>query len=313
MSMSQETKRPTGRQSASRRSIEIHPLTPVIGAEIRGIDLGQEMDPPTVEAVRAAWYNHTIVLFRGQSLSEEDQVRFGEYFGALATVAKSWPGMVRHHPSVLFISNIRENGELIGTLPDGEVYFHSDNCFMPSPPAATMLYGMEIPSQGGNTVFANMYAAYDALPREMKMRLDRLKALNVYDLNGAPAIRMCEIPANALSHVHSVIRAHPITGRKALYVNRLMTYEIVGLPSAESSALLAWLFDFQEQRQFVYEHVWRPGDLILWDNRCTLHARTDFSAEERRLLRRITVLAEQAAQQVVEEGTVGSSVGRRRV
>jgi taurine dioxygenase len=270
------------------------PITPVIGAEVLDVDLRNVLDPQTVATVKSAWYDHTILLFRGQHLSEEDQVRFGEYFGELGKVMISRPGAGKHHPSVLFISNVRENGELIGTLPDGEVYFHSDNCFTASPPAATMLYAMEIPSQGGNTMFANMYAAYDALPPDMKTRLDGMKALNVYDLRGAPAIRMREIPAGAMSYVHPIIRAHPVTGRRALYVNRLMTYEIVGLQPTESAELLHWLFNFQEQSRFVYEHVWRPGDLILWDNRCTLHARTDFNATERRLLRRITVLSEAA-------------------
>lgn len=291
--MAPELMHPMDSRNAGR-SIVIEPVTPVIGAEILGADLGTTLDPQTVATIRSAWYDYTILLFRDQHLTEEDQVRFGEYFGELGRVMINRPGAAQHHPSVLFISNVRENGELIGTLPDGEVYFHSDNCFTANPPAATMLYAMEVPSRGGNTMFANMYAAYDALPPEMKARLDDMKALNVYDLKGAPAIRMREIPPEAMSYVHPVIRAHPRTGRRALYVNRLMTYEIVGMPVAESTELLNWLFAFQEQSRFVYEHVWRPGDLILWDNRCTLHARTDFSAAERRLLRRITVLSEAA-------------------
>jgi taurine dioxygenase len=277
-----------------RRNVVIKLITPVIGAEILRVDLRTTLDPQTVAAIKSAWYQYAILLLRDQHLSEEDQVRFGEYFGELGKVMINRPGAARHHPSVLFISNVRENGQLIGTLPDGEVYFHSDNCFTANPPAATMLYAMEIPSHGGNTMFANMYAAYDALPPEMKERLDGRKALNIYDLKGAPAIRMREIPPRAMSYAHPVIRTHPVTGRRALYVNRLMTYEIVGMPPAESTELLHWLFDFQEQPRFVYEHIWRPGDLILWDNRCTLHARTDFSAAERRLLRRITVLSEAA-------------------
>jgi taurine dioxygenase len=155
-----------------------------------------------------------------------------------------------------------------------------------------MLYAMEIPSRGGNTMFANMYAAYDSLPPTMKDRLESLRALNVYDLGGAPATRMKSIPPDAASYVHPVVRVHSVTKRKALYVNRLMTYRIEGVPDAESENLLSYLFDHQEKRQFVYEHVWRPGDIILWDNRCTLHARTDFGADERRLLRRITLASD---------------------
>ena len=141
-------------------------------------------------------------------------------------------------------------------------------------------------------MFANMYAAYEALPRQVKDRLQNLHALNIYDVKGAPAIRLPTPPPDAQSFVHPVVRVHPVTGRKALYVNRLMTYRIEGISQSESDELLRYLFDFQEQRKFVYEHVWTPGDLIIWDNRCSLHARTDFDAKERRLLRRIVLREE---------------------
>jgi taurine dioxygenase len=279
---------------ATTSDLSIEKLTPVIGAVAKGIDLRRALDRQSIDAVRTAWYEHTILLIRGQDISEQEQVRFGEYFGTLGKVMKKRANMADHHPSVMFISNIRENGELIGTLPDGEVYFHSDHCFVAKPPAGTMLYAMEIPSCGGNTMFANMYAAYDSLSQAMKHHLESLRALNVYDLGGAPATRMKSIPPDAASHVHPVIRVHPVTKRKALYVNRLMTYRIEGIPEAESESLLSDLFDYQEQKQFVYEHVWKPGDIILWDNRCTLHARTDFGANERRLLRRITLASDRS-------------------
>ncbi len=161
----------------------------------------------------------------------------------------------------MLISNIREDGKPIGALPDGEMYFHSDQCYMERPSMATLLYAIEVPRHGGNTLFANP-------TRRGAVR------------EGAP------------SFAHPVVRTHPATGRKALYVNRLMTHSIVGLPAEESDRLLVLLFDHQEQPRFAYEHVWTPGDLILWDNRCTLHARSDFDATERRLLRRVAVLGE---------------------
>lgn len=272
--------------------LSIKEICPVIGAEAIGIDLRAPLDESEVAAMRAAWYSKALLLIRDQTISENEQVRFGEYFGVLGKVMTDYAALAGHHPSVLFISNIRENGELIGTLPDGEVYFHSDNCFVAKPPPGTMLYAMEIPSRGGNTMFANMYAAYDALEPSMKERLQGLRALNVYDLGGTPATRMKELPRDATSYWHPVIRVHPVSKRKSLYVNRLMTYKIEGLPEEESEELLNFLFDHQEQRKFVYEHVWRPGDIILWDNRCTLHARTDFRAGERRLLRRITLASD---------------------
>jgi taurine dioxygenase len=192
----------------------------------------------------------------------------------------------------MLISNIREDGKAIGALPDGEMQFHTDQCHQELPAKASMLYAIEIPRQGGNTLFANAYAAYATLPDDIKRRIEGRRALNAYDYDSAATIRGAEVPEGAPSYAHPVVRTHPATGRKALYINRLMTRRIEGLPAQESEELLNILFDHQEQPQFIYEHVWRPGDLVMWDNRCTLHARTDFSQGERRLLRRVTILGE---------------------
>jgi taurine dioxygenase len=268
----------------------ILPLSPAIGAKIIGVDLRRPMDDATFQRIRDAWHQHCILLFRGQRIEDEDQVRFAARFGELSKVLHKHGGHTAH-PSVMLISNIRQDGKLIGALPDGEMYFHSDQCYLERPSMATLLYAIEVPHHGGNTLFANMYAAYDALPDDIKQRIAGLKALNVYDYEGNPTKRGA-VRGGAPSFAHPVVRTHPATGRKALYVNRLMTHSIVGLPSEESDRLLALLFDHQEQPRFVYEHVWTPGDLIMWDNRCTLHARSDFDATERRLLRRVAVLGE---------------------
>lgn len=273
------------------RELTLRPLTPVIGVEVEGVDLRLPLDAETFGVIRRAWHDHAVLLIRNQDLSEDDQVRFGEYFGELGRIFNRPYG---RHPGVLLVSNIRKDGKPIGALPDGEMQFHTDQCYVENPPAGTMLYSIEVPSQGGNTMFANMYAAYDALPDEMKARLDSLRATHYYDPGSDYVMRKGPPSAKALSWTHPLIHRHPATGRKSLYVNRLMTYAIEGLPAAESESLLGFLFDHQEQRRFIYEHVWRPGDVVLWDNRCTLHARTDFSSEERRLLRRITVQRETA-------------------
>ncbi len=268
----------------------IVPLSPAIGAEIHGIDLRRPIDDTVFQRMRDAWHQHCVLLFRGQQLEDEDQVRFAARFGALSKVLHKHGGHTAH-PSVMLISNIRENGKPIGALPDGEMYFHSDQCYMERPSMATLLYAIEVPRRGGNTLFANMYAAYDALPDDVKQRIAGRSALNVYDYEGNPTKRGA-VRDWAPSFAHPVVRTHPATGRKALYVNRLMTHSIVGLPADESDSLLTLLFDHQEQKRFVYEHVWAPGDLILWDNRSTLHARSDFDAGERRLMRRVAVLGE---------------------
>jgi len=157
---------------------------------------------------------------------------------------------------------------------------------------ASMLYAIEVPRAGGNTLFANGYRAYETLPADVKRRIDGCRALNAYDYNNAAMKRGTRLSDGVPSCVHPVVRTHPATGRKALYVNRLMTMRIEGLPQPESDELLDVLFDHQERQEFIYEHVWRVGDLLIWDNRCTLHARTDFSPDQRRLMRRVTILGE---------------------
>jgi taurine dioxygenase len=164
-------------------------------------------------------------------------------------------------------------------------------CYIPTPPKGTFLYAIEIPSHGGDTLFLNMYKAYDDLPIDLRARIDGRTAVNVF-LYGSTSRDGNKPDFNVHPHAsHPMVRVHPETGRKALYVNRLMTWNIEGIPEDESRSILDRLFDHIEQPKFVYEHKWRVGDLILWDNRCTLHARTDFSNQERRLLRRVVVQA----------------------
>lgn len=280
---------------ASRMSsgaIGVRPLSAALGAEIVGVDLREELSDARSAQILDAWHRHLVILFRDQTLSEQDQVHFGEHFGTLALVRNKQARQMQMHPGVMLVTNIREDGKPIGLLPDGEMQFHTDQCYLEQPAKASMLYAIEVPSSGGNTLFANGYAAYETLPDEVKRRIDGRKALNAYDYDTAATIRNTTISKDAPTYAHPVVRTHPATGRKALYVNRLMTRFIEGMPADESEALLELLFKHQEQPQFIYEHVWRPGDLLMWDNRCALHARTDFSPEERRLMRRVTVLGE---------------------
>jgi taurine dioxygenase len=266
------------------------PLSAALGAEIIGVDLSQELDGQTFARIRDVWHEHLVILLRDQELSEQDQVRFAEQFGPPAVIHTKQ--FVRNHPAVMLISNIREDGKPIGALPDGEMHFHTDQCHQERPAMASMLYAIEVPRTGGNTLFANGYKAYETLPDAIKRRIDGRKALNAYDYDTAAMKRGTRLAEGVPSYVHPVVRTHPATGRKALYVNRLMTVRIEGLPAQESDELLDTLFEHQERRDFIYEHVWRPGDLLMWDNRCTLHARTDFSPHERRLMRRVTILGE---------------------
>jgi taurine dioxygenase len=273
--------------------MNIRPLSPAIGIEVLGVDLGKPLDDETFARIRSAWENNCIALFRGQDLDEAAQVGFASRFGALGTAVNDHdPGKGGRHPAVLYVSNVRVNGKVTGILPDGEMFFHSDTCYVDRPAMASMLYAMEIPSRGGNTLYANGFRAYEALPDHMKAKLAGKRAVNVYDYLGNPTHRAESLPPDAKQFAHPVVHTHTPTGRKALYVNRLMTWSILDMPAEESRARLEFLFDHQERPEFIYEHVWSPGDLILWDNRSCLHARSDFNPNERRRLRRVTVLGE---------------------
>jgi taurine dioxygenase len=188
----------------------------------------------------------------------------------------------------MMISNIRENGETIGALPDGEMQFHHDQIHSEVPHNGTLLYSLEVPSYGGDTLFASGYAAYDTLDPAIKSQLAGRRAFHHY--NYGSTVRGDSRGVEAFSQAaHPVLRTHDETGRKAIYVNRLMTMRIENLPEAESDALLQALFDHSEKPEFIYRHVWRVGDLIVWDNRCSMHARDDFPSDQRRLMLRTTV------------------------
>src|SRR3954451_24251147 len=270
-------------------NVSVRQLSPALGAEIMGVDLRNRIDDQLKQKLLNVWHQHLVILLRNQTLDEDAQVRFAETFG---TPAKNTSGRTfsAKHPSVMLVSNIREDGKPIGALPDGEMHFHTDQCHQATPAKATMLYAIEIPSKGGDTLFSNAYAAYETLPDEIKQRIAGRRAFNAYTTD--TTLRSSNYDDAKSSYWHPVVRTHPATGRKALYVNRLMTREIEGLPREESEAILEKLFDHQEQPRFVYGHVSLPGDILMWDNLCTLHARTDFSAGERRLLRRVTILGE---------------------
>jgi taurine dioxygenase len=265
-------------------------LSAALGLEVLDVDLREPLPEARIAQLREAWYEGQILLLRDQVLSEDDQVRFAEYFGPPAKTLNVHN--TGRHPAVMLISNIRKDGKPIGALPDGEMQFHTDQCYVERPAAASMLYAIEVPRSGGNTLFANAYLAYETLPAEIKTRIEGRKAINAYDYDNASTFRGTRLREGVPHYSHPVVRTHPATRRKALYVNRLMTIAIEGLPPDESDELLNVLFDHQEQQRFVYEHVWRVGDILMWDNRCTLHARSDFSADERRLMRRIAILGE---------------------
>jgi taurine dioxygenase len=281
-----------------RGPVRVLPLAPEIGAEIVGVDLSRPFGEADFAVIHEAFLRHCVIVLRNQNLREDDQVTFAKGFGPLASTVNRNSGQSAQHSSSFLISNVRENGKLIGALPDGEMLFHSDQCYVERPCMAALLYSIEIPSHGGETIFANMYRAWETLPEDLKQAVEGRKAINIFEYNenggyGQSAMQLYpQVPEGAKAYAHPIVRTHPQTGRKALYVNRGMTLCIEGMERSASDAILLRLFDHQEQPQFQYAHRWRVGDLIMWDNRCTLHARNDFPATERRILRRVTVLGE---------------------
>jgi len=283
----------------TRTRFDVVPLTKHIGAEIRGLDLRDKPDDETIRAIYQAWLDHLVIVFPGQSLSQEDLIRVTGYFGELGELhrpAKYFPkGYSSLLPGIMLISNIRENGEPIGALPDGEMMFHHDMIHAEVPSKGTLLYSVEIPSTGGNTLFASGYAAYDSLDPKIRAKLEGRKAMHHYNYGSTQRGDNRGTEAFAES-AHPVFRTQEDTGRKAVYVNRLMTVGVADMPQQESEPLLNAVFDHAEKSEFVYEHVWRVGDLLLWDNRATMHRRDAFDGKASRVMHRTQIKGAHAPQ-----------------
>lgn len=273
------------------QSIRIEPCHPAVGARVRGVDLRFPIEPEIADALRDAFARYAVLCVPDQVLEAEHQVAFASVFGPVDDDQRQLddPNTQQSRRGVMYVSNIREDGKPIGVLPDGEMHFHSDGMHRERPYRATVLYAMKVPSQGGDTLFSSQAAAYEALPADLRRRLDRLSGRHVFNYNKTTRADMRTDPDETAFAVHPLVLTHPDTGRKSLYLSRLMTRDIVGLDDAESEALLLELLDHCEKPDFVYAHKWKPNDLVIWDNRSVNHARTDFPADEPRLLRRYTV------------------------
>ena len=275
--------------------LTITPLSPACGALIGGVDLTKDLTKSQVDAIRKAWDDHIVLVFRGQKITQDQQLRFAAHFGELGD-RKQAPdelrtrieGVYQTDPKVLLVTNIKENGKPIGAFGDGDMWFHIDSGYAEKPYRYTFLYGVELPATGGNTLFSNMYKAYDALPAGLKAKLAGKKALHIHEYKRTEKADLTDI-SKSPHFFHPVFVSHPNTGRKSLFVDRLMTQRIEGVSPAESEEILEQLYEIGERPEFIYEHVWQLGDFVMWDNRCSIHARTYFAKEERRLLRRCTV------------------------
>ncbi len=266
-------------------SVKITPLSPAIGAEIHGVDLSKPVSADVQQILLRAWHENVLILFRNQNISDKELLSSSDWIGPLG--ARSRPADRRQEPDpyIMLVSNIRKNGELIGSLPDGEMWFHHDMAFVDVPHKATFLYSVEVPKTGGNTKFVNMYKAHDILPDRLKKALEGKRVMQIFDYKETSQPDLSEL--DKVKHAwHPAVVQHPDTGRKALYVNRLMSATFDGMPHDEAKALIAEVIAYAEDPSIIYEHIWQPGDFLVWDNRCSTHARTDFPPTERRLLKR---------------------------
>jgi taurine dioxygenase len=277
--------------------LDVRPNAAALGAEVKGVDL-RAVDEVTFEALHRAWLDHLVLLFRGQTLSDDDLIAFSRRFGDLdwAPVQETGRRFVDGKPEIYVVSNVIENGEPIGSLGAGEAVWHTDMSYIQDPPKASMLYGLEIPPSGGDTGFVNMYAAYDALPAALKQRIAglMLKHDGTYNSGGyvRQGITAVDDPVTSPGAVHPLVCTHPETRRRVLYLGRRRNGYILGLPLAESEKLLDELWSYAARAEFTWHHQWRVGDLVMWDNRCTMHRRDPFDASSRRVMHRTQIKAE---------------------
>ena len=262
----------------SLAALSVIPSGAALGAEVRGLDLSRPLASATVSAVRDALLKHGVVLFREQVISELNQVDFTAYFGKPEVHLRSNPDEVT--PGIFLVSNVLRDGKPIGALGHGEVGFHSDLAYMPKPGTFTCLHALEIPASGGNTQWSSGYAAYAALAPEMQATLRGLRAIHRHV---SEALNLAELTD------HPVVCTHPETGRKTLFVTPLFTDKILGVPQAQGVALLATLIAHVTQPQFIWTHEWRQGDLVMWDNRATMHRREPFPSNLRRVMNRTQI------------------------
>ena len=288
----------TSERHAAGGAIEVIPTGRALGAEVRGVDL-KDLDAAAFARLMQAWHRHSVVLIRDQTLNDQELIAFSRRLGDLdwAPIQETGRRFVEGLPEIYIVSNVKVNGEPIGSLGDGEAVWHTDMSYLDVPPKASLLYALEVPPSGGNTAFCTMYGIYEALPQMLK---DRVAGLNIkhdgtYNSGGyvRQGVTPTDDPVTSPGALHPLVCTHPDTGRRMLYLGRRRNAYLLGLKLAESEALLDELWSFVDRPESAWEHVWRVGDLVLWDNRCTMHRRDAFDPSSRRIMHRTQVKGEQ--------------------
>jgi taurine dioxygenase len=265
-----------------------------LAAEVRGIDV-RTLDEAAFAAIERAWRANLVLLFRGQTLTDAQLIAFSRRFGELdiAPIQETGRRFVDGLPELYIVSNVLKDGEPIGSLGYGEAVWHTDMSYLSDPPKASLLYALEVPPVGGNTEFVNMYAVYEALPSELKRRIARLRIKHDGTYNSGGYVRQGVSPSDdpraSPGVFHPLVCTHPETHRRVLYLGRRHNAYVEGLDLPESEALLDTLWSFVERPQFAWQNLWRVGDLVLWDNRCTMHRRDAFDPTARRIMHRTQI------------------------
>jgi taurine dioxygenase len=303
--MRSEQKMNAGTRQKAPTAIEIESTDAALGAEIRCGDV-RVLGNDAIAAIRAAWLEHLVVVFRGQTLSDAELIAFGRRFGEfqysnplpspLAHEGKARQGgKDERHPEITVVSNIVENGVAIGGFGDAELVWHTDMSSFEAPPHQTVLYALEVPDTGGSTGFANMYAAYDALPPDLKGQVRGLALKHDATTDAAGYIRNQYATTRDMDlrtspgAIHPLVCTHPETGCDYLYLGRRSRAYIQNLALEDSESLLDTLWAHATQPVFAWRHQWRVGDLVMWDNRCVLHHREPFDERARRCLHRVVI------------------------
>jgi taurine dioxygenase len=277
--------------------ITVIPTGGALGAEISGVDLCA-VDQRAFTAIHQAWLDHQVVLFRGQHLGDEDLIAFSRRFGDLdvAPIQETGRRFVEGHPEIYVISNVVENGVAIGSLGAGEAAWHTDMSYLVDPPKASVLYAVEVPATGGDTGFCTMYGAWEALPEALQQRIIglRVKHDGTYNSGGylRAGVTPTDDPRAAEGTLHPLVCTHPETGRRCLYLGRRRNAYIEGLGLAESDALLDTIWAHATADALTWYNRWRAGDVVLWDNRCTMHRREAFDPALRRVMHRTQIKSE---------------------
>jgi alpha-ketoglutarate-dependent taurine dioxygenase len=275
-----------------------------LGANVSGANLRTPVPAEDREQLRQAWRDHLVLRFREQPMSDEEHMAFTRNFGELECPANRvlerdygmtsarYEGRRPSPPEISVISNIIENGKPIGGLGSGEAAWHTDSSFLEIPPAGSALRALEIPPEGGSTYFLNMYSAFEALPDALRQRIAGMQAIHsiMHTSDGAPRKGFEHLTITDPSQVpgarHPLVRTHPETGRKALFLGRRLGAYVLGLSLAESEALLDELWSYTLKDRFIWRQDWKVGDLVLWDNRCAMHRRDPFDPATRREMHR---------------------------